>query len=752
MGGEKAALVPALLLSIMHTFKIFGKLRNRSARHQVWLGVERRSSIQRRKRRTMKRLLFFLLLICSSPCFSAEKRAFQLDDLYRIKTVGGMSVSPDGKTIAFTVSTSDFRKAKQTKAVWLIESDGSNLRQATAGQTSDSNPFFSPDGKTLGFISNRSGSAQIYLLPLAGGEPKKLTDVSTGISDPLWSPDGKFIVFTSTVYPECGADDRCNKDIANTREKGPLKAHVADTLLYRHWDEWKDGKEAHILSVDLQGNVLDLTPGPHESPVFSLGADRMYDISPDGRWLVFASKRVHDPAESTNADLFLQDLTQDIKPDSARNLTAANEAWDGCPRFSPDGKKIAYLTQRVPRFESDLFRIAVVDLATGESRLLTDRNTFDNWVNEVRWAPDGKTIYFSAQERGETPLYQLTPETGKFGRLASHASLNGWAVDPSGRFAVAVHRSVGEPAELWRLDLVTRRAPVRLTFFNKAVEDEVDIRPAERLSVAGAEGKPVEVFLVKPHNFDPAKKYPLILNIHGGPQQQWMDSFRGDWQVYPGSGYIVAFPNPHGSNGYGQDYTDAISGDWGGKVYEDLMKVAEYLSRLPFVDSERMGAMGWSYGGYMINWIEGHDNPFKCLASMMGTFTLPSMYGATEELWFPEWDLRGTPWDSDDYRKWNPANHVKNFKTPMLVITGEKDYRIAYTESLQMFTALQKMRVPSRLIVFPKAGHWPSWYEMSFYYLAHLDWFHKYLGGAPAPYDLREFQRNRVFRDKNGEK
>jgi dipeptidyl aminopeptidase/acylaminoacyl peptidase len=696
----------------------------------------------------VKKLSLVLLLACTLTAFGAEKRALVLDDLYRLKSLGELALSPDGKRVAFTVVSSDFRRGKQTQAIWLMNVDGSDLRQATTGEYIDSSPLFSPDGKMLAFISGRSGSDQIYLLPLDGGEPKKLSDVHTSISGLLWSPDGRFIVFASSVYPECGADSACNKDIADTWGEGPLTAHMADALLYRHWNVWKDGKEDHILATDMEGKVRDLTPGPHESPVFSLGGDRNYDISPDGKWLVFASKRVADPAESTNADLFLQNLSEKITPDSARNLTAANEAWDGSPRFSPDGKTIAYLSQRVPTFESDLVRIAVVDPATGEAKLLTDRNTFDNWANEVRWTSDGNAVHFTAQERGETPLYRFMPKAGKFDRLVAHANFDAWVLDSSGKFALAIRRSVGEPAEVWRYDLAVKGAPKRLTFFNKQVEDEVDIRPAERLSIPGADGKPVEVFLVKPHGFDPAKKYPLILNVHGGPQQQWMDSFRGDWQVYPGAGYIVAMPNPHGSNGYGQDYCDAISGDWGGKVFEDLMKVTEYLANLSFVDKSRMGAMGWSYGGYMMNWIEGHENPFKCLASMMGAFNLSSKYGATEELWFPQWDLKGTPWDSDDYKKWNPANHVQNFKTPMLVISGEKDYRIAYTESLQMFTALQKMKVPSRLVIFPKAGHWPSWYEMSFYYLVHLDWFHKYLGGAPAPYDVQEFLRNRVFKEK----
>jgi dipeptidyl aminopeptidase/acylaminoacyl peptidase len=282
--------------------------------------------------------------------------------------------------------------------------------------------------------------------------------------------------------------------------------------------------------------------------------------------------------------------------------------------------------------------------------------------------------------------------------------------------------------------------------------NEVDIRPAETMWVTGANGIRVQVFIVKPHNFDPTRKYPLILNVHGGPQGNWADAFRGDWQVYPGAGYIVAFPNPHGSTGFGQDYTAEISGDFGGRVYEDLMKVTDALDKLPYVDPNRMGAMGWSYGGYMMMWFEGHTDRFKAIASMMGIYDLRSFHGATEELWFPEWDLKGKPWDSQQYEKFSPSNFVKNFKTPTLVISGERDYRVPYTQSLNFFTDLQEMKVPSRLIIYSNAGHWPSWYEMALYYTAHVEWFNKYLGGDPPPWTTEQFLRNAVFDKATGKR
>ncbi|MEW5806617.1 MAG: S9 family peptidase [Acidobacteriota bacterium] len=684
-----------------------------------------------------------LVIMLTFSLSHAEKRPFCISDFYKLKRIGDLALSHDGRKIAFTVTTYKFEDGKSHQTIWVMNADGSGLFQLTSEESNSHSPKWSPCGKSIAFISDRSGKEQLHLIPTDGGEAKQLTSISTGIKNPIWAHDGSFIIFTSNVYPECGADDRCNKDIKETWERGPLKAHVADSLLYRHWNFWKDGKVNHIFSVDMEGRVLDITPGRFDSPVFSLGGS-LYDVSPDSKMVAFASKRVQHLAESTNSDIFTVRLGGEIQESSAESITSANEAADMTPCFSPDGKYLAYRTQRIPDYESDLWRLEVIELATGKHRLLTDSANFDYWVDDFEWSSDSKNIFFTAEVRGENPIYRLNLQSKKIEKVLSHATIDSFAVDAGEKFMVYIHRSVGEPWEIYRYDL-KRSGPKKLTSFNQQIVDEVDIRPAERLTVPGAVGNDVEVFLVKPHNFDPGKKYPLIINVHGGPQSQWQDAFRGDWQVYPGAGYIVAFPNPHGSTGYGQTYTAAISGDWGGKVYEDIMKVVDHLAKLPYVDAERMGAMGWSYGGYMMNWILGHTDRFKCIASMMGVYDLKSKWGATEELWFPEWDLKGTPWTSKDYEKWSPSNFIPNFKTPTLIITGEKDFRVPYTQSLQLFTALQRMRIPSRLIVFPEAGHWPSWYEMAFYYLAHIDWFHKYLGGEPPPWSVEDFQRNRVF-------
>lgn len=688
----------------------------------------------------MKNLLFvasLLFLAFISPAQS--KRAFTLEDLYRLKNVEDPQCSPDERRIAFTLSESSIKEGKSTSDIYLIDADGKNLRRLTNDAASDNHPRWSADGKTIFFVSTRKNGPQLWALPLDGGEPRQLTDISFGVGDPIVTPDGKKVLFAADIFPDCGSDEDCNKKAEEGLRSGPLHAYMTDRLLYRHWTSWKEGKRTHILLLDLESKSLrDLTPGEFDSPTFSLGAVG-FALSPDGTELCYVSN--HDPVEalSTNKDLWILPLNGG----AALNITPDNKAYDADPVYSPDGRYIAYRRQSIPGYEADRFRLALYDRSTRTTKTLTE--SFDNWIGETQWAADSKSIFFMADVKGHTPFFRIDISTGRISEVADFKTIDAFSVARDGKNIAFVRRSVGEPRELWSCT-TKGEGGKRLTFFNKEVEDAVDIRPAEELWIKSPTGRMIHTFVVKPHNFDPSRRYPLVLNVHGGPQMQWTDGFRGDWQMYPGSGYVVAFPNPHGSTGYGQSFTEAISKDWGGKVYVDVMAVTDSLSRIPWIDSTRMGAMGWSYGGYMMMWLEGHTSRFKAIASMMGVYNLKAMHGGTEELWFPEWDLGGTPWESALYTRWSPNNFVKEFKTPCLVITGERDYRVPYIQSLEFFTDLQRMGVPSRLIVFPNDGHWPSGVKsMPFYYNAHLDWFHRYLGGEPAPYDMTAMLRNQAF-------
>ena len=552
------------------------------------------------------------------------------------------------------------------------------------------------------------------------------------------------MLFSSKIYPEAGADNELNYKYHKKATDGPVQAHVADSLLYRHWTSWNDGKREHIILFDTKkGTYTDLTPGDYDSPIFMLGGGNGFGISPHAKELCFSSNRSKHPEANTNSDVFITD----INGKKLVNITASNEGWDGDAQYSPDGKYIAYKHQLTPGYESDMINLVVYNRENGEKKVLTE--ALDNWVDGYKWAADSKSIYFSAEAPGHRRLYNVTLD-GKMTQLTDEVTVGAFDVDKNGGIVFAA-TTVGKPSALYSLAKGDKE-PKQITHFNDKLESEVDIRSAEIMWVKGADGADIEVFIVKPHGFDPKKKYPLVLNVHGGPQQQWTNSFRGDWQVYPGRGYIVAFCNPHGSTGYGQDFTRAISGDWGGKPFDDLMAVCDTLEKLPFVDKDRMGAMGWSFGGYMMNWFQAKTKRFKCLASMMGVYNLKSMWGATEELWFPNFDLEGRPWDSEQYVKFSPSEYIKDFSTPTLIITGEKDFRVPYTQSLEYFSALQSFDIESQLIVFTNDGHWPNDVKsMPLYYAAHLAWFHKHLGGGDSPYNVRDLSLNRVF-DSNGKK
>lgn len=670
-----------------------------------------------------KRILLAVLLgALVATGANAQKRAFTIPDLYRVQYAAGPTVSAKGQ-LAYYVSSSDLKSQTSKTTLYIDHQPLEGIRGFA--------PQWSADGSKLYYSAVADDGLQVFAYDLQTRQSRQLTHYALGANGAVVSPDGNLIAFAAEVWPAIGgADGKANAEANARKAKAPVQAHLADKLLFRHWTDYTDGKFWHIIIYNIaKDTYTDVTPGEFHSPTFSPSGPEGFTFSPDSKELCYLSNHDPHPEASTNADLWVVP----VEGGTARNLTADNKAWDGSPQYSPDGRYIAYRFQTVPGYESDRFRLAVIDRRTGAKTVLTE--AFDNWVDAYKWTPDSKAICFLGEERGYEPLFKVTLANKKIEKIVGDRAIGSFDLDGKGNFYYT-YSSTGKPTALYRATPSRKGLRERqLTHFNDALEQEVDIRPAEELWVEGANGDSVEVFVVKPHGFEPGKKYPLVINVHGGPQMQWMNSFRGDWQVYPGAGYVVAYPNPHGSTGYGQQFCRDISQDWGGKPFVDVMRVTDALARLDYVDSTRMAAMGWSYGGFFMNWLQGHTKRFKCLASMMGLYDMPSMWGTTEELWFPNFEMDGQPWNSDLYQKWSPSNYVRNFATPTLIITGERDYRVSYTQSLQYFSTLQTLGIPSRLIVFKNDGHWPSTLRsMPLYYNAHLEWFHKYLGGAPAPW------------------
>jgi dipeptidyl aminopeptidase/acylaminoacyl peptidase len=653
----------------------------------------------------------------------AGKHAITFDDLIQMHRVAEARVSPDGKWVAYTVSTPDMDANRGVSNIWIVPTTGGAALQLTQSGH-DSSPVWSPDGKTIAFLSSRSGDSQVYLLSMEGGEAKPLTHLSTGADIVKWSPDGKTIAFTSSVYPDC-KDDACNSTRDAEKEKNKVKAHVAVHLLYRHWTHWNEGKRSHLFVVPLEGSTAprDLTTGAnYDVPPDERGGPGDLNFSPDSKEICFTVEAI-----STNGDLFLVP----VAGDEIKRITT-QPGFDGGPVYSPDGKYIAYHAQLTPEHESDRWRVMLYDRATAKIENLSEG--FDRSANELTWSADSKTIYFTAENETLQPIYAMAARAGAEPKklIGDNYDL-GISLSGGGKTLVFERTSLTMPAEIFVA--ASDGSGVRqLTHHNDSILASLKMNEPETFWFEGAEGTRVQAMLIRPPDFDSTKKYPLVVVLHGGPQTMSSNAWGYRWnqQVFSAAGYVSLMINRRGSTGYGQKFTDEITNDWGNKAYIDVMNGTDFtLKKYPFTDGSRMAAVGGSYGGYLADWIATHTGRFKAIISHAGIYDKASMY-ATEELWFEEHDMQGTPWtNAESYHKWAPmtyASELGKLKTPTLVIAGERDYRVPYTQSLEFFSALQRQGVPSKLVVFPDEGHWVLRPQNSrFWYKTFMDWLSTYL-------------------------
>lgn len=639
------------------------------------------------------------ILVLSTSAHGQPRRAITFDDFIGLKRVSNPQLSPDGRRVAFVVSA--FDKAKNTKNddIWVVDVAGGPPRPLVTHEKAHKEPSWSPDGRRLAFLSTRSGSPQLWVLPLDGGAPRQVTNLKTGVAGrAVWSPDGRFLLFPSPAYPEC-RDEACNKAKEQAQEASKVKARLYDDIPVRYWDEWRDRKRSHLFVVAADGGVpLDLTPGPHDVPPLDLNGPADYHFSPDGREVAFT--RVDGPpAWSTNAEVYVVPA----RGGAARKVTR-NPANDTYPRYSPDGRWLAWRAMKHPGYESDRRVLVVMDRTSGVQHTLT--GPLDRSVDDLQWSADSRSIYFSAEDEGYVSIYavDLQPQRGRVHKLVDRRFTHGFGAAPDGTLVYVAERG-HQPQEVFRF-AGGRETP--LTTFNARALAALDLKPAEPFSYRGAHGDTVHGFIVKPPGFAPGRRYPVVMIFHGGPQGNMGDDWHWRWnyQMFARAGYVVVAPNFHGSSSYGSAFQDAIRGDWGGAPYEDVMKALDHVVKLPYVDGKRVCAAGASYGGYLINWTATKTDRFRCFISHDGVFNLTSKASSTEELWFPEWEFKGTPWENRAlYERFSPHRHAEKIKTPMLVIHGEQDMRIAVEEALQLFNTLRRRNVPARLLVFPDEGH-----------------------------------------------
>jgi dipeptidyl aminopeptidase/acylaminoacyl peptidase len=710
----------------------------------------------------MKKFLVVILFLATmafaeTPSPSA-KHPFTFQDMMALKRVGAPVPSPDGKWVVFDCQDVDLAANTKISHLWIVPAAGPAAagRRLNPTPNHEERPRFSPDGKRLIWTSKATDPTQIWMCDFDPdarqlvGKPHQVTSISTGADGGIWSPDGKNIVFVSSVYPDCNppppgsgvTSDDCNKQRDEELKKSKVKAKIFTRLFYRHWNAFTEFKRSHLFVISADANASadatarpasDLTPGDHDVPPFSLGGQDMYAISPDGQEVAYTSNIESEAgpafveATSTNTEIFTVPIAVESAVPSGQSPNALRTAHttapkpkkistspgaDTTPLYSPDGKYLAWRSQARAGFEADKWRLLLQDRQSGEIRDLTEK--FDRSVGSFDWQPDSSAIAFAAEDHGEAPIYfmpvRLQLQEPLRVQQTFHADDLKYGLDRQLYFA---RMSAGAPNEIWARSVgvgADKATPWPVTHMNDALLSQIDMQPLESFTFQGANDEQIQGFMVKPPGFDPNKKYPLKFLIHGGPQGAWGNEWTYRWnaELFAANGYVVVMINFHGSTGYGQKFTDSISGDWGGKPYVDLMKGLDYAEKTyPFIDKNREAALGASYGGYMANWLLGHTDRFKCVVSHDGVFNAESAYATTEELWFMNWEFGGPPWKKRNvYRKWSPHEYAQNVKTPTLVVHGQNDYRLDVSQGFDLFTTLQVLKVPSKMLYFPDEGHW----------------------------------------------
>jgi dipeptidyl aminopeptidase/acylaminoacyl peptidase len=745
--------------------------------------------------RFMKASIALILALTASLFGQAppQKHPFTFEDMMKLKRVGAPVPSPDGKWVLFDAEDVDLEANTKTSHLWIVPASGGESRRLNQTANHEERPRLSPDGKRLIWTSKATDPTQIWICDFEiesgrlEGTPRQLTTISTGADGGIWSPDGKNIVFVSAVYPDC-KDDACNKERDEELNNTKVKAKIFTRLFYRHWNAFTELKRSHLFvqsvgrdsvePADLQRNSMapqsvalpadqprDLTPGDRDVPPFHIGGQDMYAISPNGQELAYTSNIDKVEATSTNNEIFVVPInapadasgetgvppvkSTSMPPGTAAATTqprkiSTSPGADTTPLYSPDGKYLAWRSQARAGFEADKWRLFVQDRQSGKTRDLTEK--FDRSVGSFtmpRILPEQHAqqyftpVYFVAEQRGEAPIFSKLLDASPGEQPATFADVHADDVVVTEDALYFTRMSIGAPSEICRLNLGLSRPglpPVEpVTHMNDALLSPIDMQPLESFTFKGANDEDVQGFMVKPPGFDPSKKYPLKFLIHGGPQGAWGNSWSYRWnpELFAANGYVVVMINFHGSTGYGQKFTDSISGDWGGKPYIDLIKALDYAEKTyPFIDKNREAALGASYGGWMANWLLGHTDRFKCIVSHDGMFNTESAYGTTEELWFPEWEFKGPPWKQRElYRKFSPHLFADKFRTPTLVVHGQNDYRLDISEGFQLFTTLQRLKVPSKMLYFPDEGHWVLKPQNSrLWYKTVNDWVYQWCG------------------------